>query len=171
MTRVLHCVVLHLVWVACLLAAAEGCGVYSPYGAQTSGASTFSVQDFEPAHPLVSATAAQTLSEALRDRIQRQSTLRLVEDGELEFSARIVSWEVRPINVQGDETAGANRVSVQLVLNYVNERDPSLTMERSFTRYVDVPSDQDVFSQEDAIVEELGELLSQDVFNATLGNW
>jgi hypothetical protein len=44
-------------------------------------------------------------------------------------------------------------------------------MERSFTRYVDVPSDQDVFSQEDAIVEELGELLSQDVFNATLGNW
>ena len=126
------------------------------YGAQTSGASTFSVQDFEPAHPLVSATAAQTLSEALRDRVQRQSTLRLVEDGELEFSARVVSWEVRPINVQGDETAGANRVSVQLVLNYVNERDPSLTMERSFTRYVDVPSDQDVFSQEDAIVEELG---------------
>ena len=97
--------------------------------------------------------------------------LRLVEDGELEFSARVVAWEVRPINVQGDETAGANRVSVQLVLNYVNERDPSLTMERSFTRYVDVPSDQDVFSQEDAIVEELGELLSQDVFNATLGNW
>jgi hypothetical protein len=44
-------------------------------------------------------------------------------------------------------------------------------MERSFTRYVDVPSDQDVFSQEDAIVEELGELFSQDVFNATLGNW
>jgi len=171
MTRVLHRFVLHLVWVACLLAGVEGCGVYSPYGAQTSGASTFSVQDFEPAHPLVSATAAQTLSEALRDRVQRQSTLRLVEDGELEFSARIVSWEVRPINVQGDETAGANRVSVQLVLNYVNERDPSLTMERSFTRYVDVPSDQDVFSQEDAIVEELGELLSQDVFNATLGNW
>jgi hypothetical protein len=30
-----------------------GCGIYSPYGAQTSGASTFSVTDFEPAHPLV----------------------------------------------------------------------------------------------------------------------
>ena len=44
-------------------------------------------------------------------------------------------------------------------------------MERTFNRYVDVPSDQDVFSQEEAIVEELGELLSQDIFNATLGNW
>ena len=87
--------------VAALLAG--GCGVYSPYGAQTSGASTFSVQDFEPSHPLVSTTAAQSLAEALRDRIQRQSTLRLVEDGELEFSARVVGWEVRPVNVQGDE--------------------------------------------------------------------
>lgn len=166
-----HRFVVHVAWMVLVLAGIHACGVYSPYGAQTSGATTFSVQDFEPAHPLVSATAAQTLSEALRDRVQRQSTLRLVEDGDLEFSARVVSWEVRPINVQGDETAGANRVSVQLVLNYVNERDPSLTMERSFTRYVDVPSDQDVFSQEDAIVEELGDLFSQDVFNATLGNW
>lgn len=150
---------------------AGGCGVYSPYGAQTSGASTFSVQDFEPSHPLVSTTAAQSLSEALRDRIQRQSTLRLVEDGELEFSARVVGWEVRPVNVQGDETAGANRVTVSLVLTYVNERDPELSTEQTFSRYVDLPSDQDVFSQEDALVEELGELLSQDMFNATLGNW
>jgi hypothetical protein len=145
--------------------------VYSPYGAQTSGASTFSVEDFEPAHPLVSATSAQSLSEALRDRVQRQSTLRLMDQGELTFSARVVQWEVKPINVQGDETAGANRVSVGLVLNYVNTLDPALAMERTFNRYVDVPSDQDVFSQEEAIVEELGELLSQDIFNATLGNW
>ena len=142
-----------------------------PYGAQTSGASTFSVTDFEPAHPLVSTTAAQSLSEALRDRIQRQSTLRLVEEGELMFGARVVGWEVRPVNVQGNETAGANRITVSVVLTYVNQRDPSLSTERTFSRYVDLPSDQDVFSSEDLLVEELGELLSQDMFNATLGNW
>lgn len=147
------------------------CGIYSPYGAQTSGASTFSVTDFEPAHPLVSTTAAQSLSEALRDRIQRQSTLRLVEEGELMFGARVVGWEVRPVNVQGNETAGANRITVSVVLIYVNQRDPALSTERTFSRYVDLPSDQDVFSSEDLLVEELGELLSQDMFNATLGNW
>ena len=149
----------------------SSCGIYSPYGAQTSGASTFSVEDFEPSHPLVSTTAAQFLAEALRDRIQRQSTLRLAEDGELEFRARVVNWEVRPVNVQGNETAGANRITVAIVLTYINERDPSLNLERTFSRYVDLPSNEDVFSQEEAIVEELGDLLSQDVFNATLGNW
>lgn len=149
----------------------SSCGIYSPYGAQTSGASTFSVEDFEPSHPLVSTTAAQFLAEALRDRIQRQSTLRLAEDGELEFRARVVNWEVRPVNVQGNETAGANRITVAIVVTYINERDPSLNLERTFSRYVDLPSNEDVFSQEEVIVEELGDLLSQDVFNATLGNW
>ena len=161
----------HVMTVIVVLGLFASCSIYSPYGAQTSGASTFSVSDFEPAHPLVSTTAAQSLAEALRDRIQRQSTLRLVEDGELKFSARVVGWEVRPVNVQGDETAGANRVTVSVVLTYINERDESLSSERTFSRYVDLPSDQDVFSQEEALIEELGDLLSQDMFNATLGNW
>jgi hypothetical protein len=147
------------------------CSVYSPYGAQTSGASTFSVQDFEPSHPLVSATAAQSLSEALRDRVQRQSTLKLVPEGELQFSARVVDWAVSPINVQGDETAGANRVTIGVVLLYTNTLDETLSMERTFSRYFDLSSDQDVFSNEELIVEEIGDLLSQDMFNATLGNW
>ena len=161
-------------WTVLMGAAAvmlSSCGIYSPYGAQTTGASTFSVEDFEPSHPLVSTTAAQFLAEALRDRIQRQSTLRLAEDGELEFRARVVNWEVRPVNVQGNETAGANRITVAIVVTYINERDPSLNLERTFSRYVDLPSNEDVFSQEEVIVEELGDLLSQDVFNATLGNW
>jgi uncharacterized protein YabN with tetrapyrrole methylase and pyrophosphatase domain len=57
------------------------------------------------------------------------------------------------------------------VLNYTNAIDESLSTERTFSRYVDLSSDQDVFTQEDVIVEELGDLLSQDMFNATLGNW
>lgn len=164
-----HAAVVWFVLVGLLML--SSCGVYSPYGAQTSGAVTFSVEDFEPVHPLVSATSAQALSEALRDRIQRQSTLRLVQNGELQFSARVVGWAIEPVNVQGNETAGANRVSVNVVLTYVNSKDHSLSSEKTFSRFVDVPSDQDVSSQEEAIVEELGELLSQDMFNATLGNW
>ena len=54
------------------------CGIYSPYGAQTSGASTYSVAAFEMLTPLATASSSLALTEALRDRIQRQSTLRLV---------------------------------------------------------------------------------------------
>ena len=148
------------------------CGVYSPYGAATSGAKTFSVSIFEATHPLVSATSALSISESLVDRVQRQSTLKLVDgESELTFSGRVVDWLVQPINVQGDETASANRVTITVDVIYTNNLDESLSFQRKFSRFVDVPSSSDIFSIEDEIASEIGELLSLDIFNASLGNW
>ena len=149
-----------------------GCGIYSPYGAQTSGAETYSVAAFEMVTPLASASSALTLTEALRDRIQRQSTLRLVDAaGELQFSGEIVTWEISPVNVQGDETAASNRLTIGLAVHYENLKDPDLSFDRTFTRFADYSSDLDLLQVEDALVEDIGAQLSQDVFNASLGNW
>ncbi len=148
------------------------CGVYSPYGAQTSGAKTYSVSAFELITPLASASSALSLTEELRDRIQRQSTLRLVNaEGELQFAADITVWDVKPVNVQGDETAASNRLTIGLRLSYENTIVPDLSFERTFTRFADYTSDQDLLQIEEDLVDEIGEQLSQDVFNATLGNW
>jgi TolB-like protein len=154
------------------IATIGSCGVYSPYGAATSGAKTFSVSIFEATHPLVSATSALSISESLVDRVQRQSTLKLVGgESELKFSGRVVDWLVQPINVQGDETASANRVTITVDVIYTNNLDESLSFQRKFSRFVDVPSSSDIFSIEDVIASEIGELLSLDIFNASLGNW
>ena len=154
------------------IASISSCGVYSPYGAATSGANTFSVSIFEATHPLVSATSALSISESLVDRVQRQSTLKLVSvDSELKFSGRVVDWLVQPINVQGDETASANRVTITVDVIYTNSLNESLSFQRKFSRFVDVPSSSDIFSIEDVIANEIGELLSLDIFNASLGNW
>lgn len=147
------------------------CGIYSPYGASTSGATTFTVVKFEPIHPLVSATTAVTLTESLIERIQRQSTLKLVDDGQLTYEAKVIDWSVQPINVQGDETAGANRITITIDLVYTNSIDTELSFQKRFSRFYDLPSNQDVFKNEDLIVSEIGALLSQDVFNQSLGNW
>ena len=154
------------------IATISSCGVYSPYGAATSGAKTFSVSIFEATHPMVSATSALSISESLVDRVQRQSTLKLVDgESELTFSGRVVDWIVQPINVQGDETASANRVTITVDVIYTNSLDESLSFQRKFNRFVDVPSSSDIFSIEDVIASEIGELLSLDIFNASLGNW
>ena len=154
------------------IATISSCGVYSPYGAATSGAKTFSVSIFEATHPMVSATSALSISESLVDRVQRQSTLKLVDgESELTFSGRVVDWLVQPINVQGDETASANRVTITVDVIYTNSLDESLSFQRKFSRFVDVSSSSDIFSIEDEIASEIGELLSLDIFNASLGNW
>ena len=155
-----------------VLALFISCGVYSPYGAATSGAKSFSVSKFEAIHPLVSATSALSITESLVDRVQRQSVLKLVgNEGELQFSGKVVGWTVQPINVQGDETAGANRVTITVDVVYTNTLDENLSFQRNFSRFVDVSSSSDLFSIEDQIVDEIGELISQDIFNSSLGNW
>ena len=155
-----------------VLALFISCGVYSPYGAATSGAKSFSVSKFEAVHPLVSATSALSITESLVDRVQRQSVLKLVgNEGELHFSGKVVGWTVQPINVQGDETAGANRVTITVDVIYTNTLDENLSFQGNFSRFVDVSSSSDLFSIEDQIVDEIGELISQDIFNSSLGNW
>lgn len=149
-----------------------GCGIYSPYGAQTSGAKTYSVTAFDAVTPLASASSALLLTEALRDRIQRQSTLRLIEaDGELQFEADIVGWDLAPVNVQSNEQAAENRLTIVLSVRYDNTRMPELGFDRTFSRYVDYSSDQDLLSIEESLVGDIADQLAQDVFNASLGNW
>ena len=149
-----------------------GCGVYSPYGAQTSGAKTFVVFGFNPVNPLASASSALLLTELMRDRIQRQSTLKLQSSqAELMFEADIVKWTVTPVNVQGGEVAASNRLTIGLLVRYQNTLDPTLSFDRQFSRFADYSSELDLFSIEEQLVEEIGNQLTQDVFNATLGNW
>ena len=149
-----------------------GCGVYSPYGAQTSGANSFAVFGFNPVNPLASASSALLLTELMRDRIQRQSTLKLQSSkAELIFEADIVKWTVTPVNVQGGEVAASNRLTIGLLVRYQNTLDPTLSFDRQFSRFADYSSELDLFSIEEQLVEEIGDQLTQDVFNATLGNW
>ena len=150
-----------------------GCGVYTPYGAQTAGARTFSVDYFTPVAPLAGPEVGQEFTEALKDLIQRQSTLRWVsEGGEISYSGRIVGYDVSTSAVAGgQEVASQNRLTMQVQVRYVHRLDPELDFERTFSRFADFPATSDLFDVEQELVAEINEQLTQEVFNASLGNW
>lgn len=169
MSRPLHARCFGLLMLASIF---SSCGLYTPYGASTSGATTFTVSPFEVIDPLASASVALGLAENLRDRIQRQTTLALEEDGgECQFQADIVKYQVTPVNVQGDETAATNRLTIVLDVTYHNVKAPDDGFRRTFSRFADYPSSSDLFALEDELVEEIADQISQDIFNASLGNW
>ena len=158
---------------AALLLGLTRCGVYTPYGAQTGGAQTFSVEYFTPVAPLAGPEVGQEFTEALKDLIQRQSTLRWVQEGgEIQYSGRIVGYDVSTSAVAGgQEVASQNRLTMQVQLRYVHALDPTLDFEKTFSRFADFPATSDLFDVEDQLVEEINEQLTQEVFNASLGNW
>lgn len=161
-----------VVW-ALALAVGAGCGVYTPYGAQTAGAKTFSVDYFTPVAPLAGPEVGQQFTEALKDLIQRQSTLRWVaEGGDLRYSGRIVGYDVSTSAVAGgQEVASQNRLTMQVQVRYEHVLDPELAFERTFSRFADFPATSDLFDVEQELVEEINGQLTQEVFNASLGNW
>ena len=121
---------------------------------------------------MASASTSITISESVIDRVQRQSTLQLVDsNGELQFEGKVIGWTVQPINVQGNEQAGANRITVTVDVIYTNTVDTEQSFQRKFSRFYDLPSSSDLHSNQDLVVEEIATLLSQDIFNASLGNW
>ena len=150
-----------------------GCGVYTPYGAQTAGAKTFSVDYFTPIAPLAGPEVGQQFTEALKDLIQRQSTLRWVADGgDIQYSGRIVGYDVSTSAVSGgQEVASQNRLTMQVQVQYVHVMDQDLAFERTFSRFADFPATSDLIDVEQELVEEINEQLTQAVFNASLGNW
>ena len=162
-----------LLFGAALLLGLTRCGIYTPYGAQTAGAKTFSVDYFTPVSPLAGPEVGQQFTEDLKDLIQRQSTLRWVQEGgEIQYSGRIVGYDVSTSAVAGgQEVASQNRLTMQVQLRYVHTLDPTLDFEKTFSRFADFPATSDLFDVEGQLVEEINEQLTQEVFNASLGNW
>jgi len=154
-----------------LIPALISCGIYSFTGADTSGASSFSVAYFGPETALATPILAQNFTESLKDLILQQSTLNISDKGELQYEGAITSYEIAPVSVQSNETASLNRLTITVKVVYTNTIEPTKSFERSFTKYADYESSQDILSVEDELNSQIVAQLTQEIFNASLGNW
>ncbi|MFK7757292.1 MAG: LptE family protein [Flavobacteriales bacterium] len=155
-----------------LLLSLSGCGIYSFYGTDDSGAKTFSVDMFDVKAPQANPLIGQSFTETLRDLIQQQSSVQLVEDkAELKFEGSIINYGTQPISVQGDETASQSRLTIGVNVKYENTIEKDKSFERSFSWYADYSSEADFLSIEQDLIEEISEQLTQNIYNASLGNW
>ncbi len=149
-----------------------GCKFYSFYGTDDSGASTFSVDMFEVKAARANPLIGQSFTESLRDLIQQQSSVQLVEkNGELAFSGAIIQYNTQPITITGDEVASQSRLTIGIKVDYVNSLEPEKSFEKNFTWFTDYSSDDDFLIIEEDLIAIINEQLTQDVYNASLGNW
>lgn len=152
----------------------SSCGVYSFTGGQYSGAKTFSVDYFKPQSALATPLYAQRFTESLKDLLLAQSPLRLTErNGELTYSGTIVDYRTAPIAVQSGaaETASLNRLTITVKVKYENSLEPELNFEKTFSKFADYDANQDLFTIEESLWSLINEQLTQEIYNASVGNW
>ena len=102
----------------------------------------------------------------------RQTPLSLVRnDGDLDFSGAITSYEVRSEAPGANDQVAQSRLSVTVRVTYVNHLDDSKNFEQSFSVYRNFPATSDLTSVEDALVDEIVQELAEKIFNRSLVNW
>lgn len=146
---------------------------YSFTGANISPAvKTFSVYYFPNRARLVNPTMSQSFTEALREKLQRQTPLNeLAEDGDLIFEGQITGYEVRPMSIQKEDMAALNRLTVSVRVKYTNNVDPDQSIEQTFSAFEEFDAASSLSAVEDGLVPEIITKLTEDIFNATLANW
>lgn len=146
---------------------------YSLSGASTGNLSTVSVQYFQDRSNLAPPNLAQTFTDELKDFIQSQSRLTLINglaDANFEGEIRIYDGQ-RPVAISGDDLATLNRFTIAVKIKYTNSKDADLNFDETFTQYQDYDSKNSFQDVEAELTETIVKQIIEDIFNRAFVNW
>lgn len=133
---------------------------------------TFTVYYFPNRARLINPTLSQTLTEELKDKLNRQTSLdELSENGDIEFEGQITGYDFRPMSVQKDDISSQTRLTVTIKVKYTNHKEPENDFEQTFSAFEDYDSNLQISSVEDELTASIIQKITEDIFNATIANW
>ena len=133
---------------------------------------TVSVDLFQNYASLAGPGLNQQFTEALKDVFLTQTNLSIVsQDGDIQFSGAITGYTIKPVAIQGNETAALNRLTITVNVKYVNTKNEKENFETSFTRFADYDSNLNFSEVEEQVTKEVIDQLTQDIFNKAFSNW
>jgi hypothetical protein len=147
---------------------------YSTTGASIPvEAKTVSVQYFENMARVVEAGLSQQVTDALKDYIQGNTSLTLVNGtGDVDFEGSITTYEAgKPVAITSGDQAAKNRFTITIKVKFTCDVKPDLNFETTFSRYEDYLATNNFESVRDVMTEEILALLIQDIFNRAFVNW
>ena len=150
-----------------------GCGIYSFNGASISKETkSITVEYFKNSALTKQPTLSQVLTEKLKDYFTQQTNLIISnQNGDLFFKGDIIKYEVQPIAIQSNETAGQNRLTISVKVDFSNKQNEELNFNQTFSRYKDYESSQNLSDIEDVLITEITNELVEDIFNKAVVNW
>ena len=166
--RIIYCIVIAF---AVLL---TGCrmSISLTGGTVDPRAKTVAITTFPNNASLVNPTLSQSFTTALKDKIQAQTPLTIVNtDGDYTIEGEITNYSVNPVAIQGNDTPAMNRLTITVRVRFTNKFDEKQDFEQTFSRYADYYSSQNLSSVESGLVTDISDALTDDIFNKAFVNW
>jgi len=161
------CSVLAVILTGCTLSVSFTGGSVNP------NAKTVYVATFPNNASLVNPNLSLTFTTGLKDRIQSQTPLTIVDTkiADYTFEGAITGYSISPIAIQGNEVAAMNRLTISVRVSFKNKFEENLNFEQSFSRYSDYSSMQNFSNIEAGLMQEIVTALTEDIFNKAFVNW
>ena len=149
------------------------CGIYSFNGASiTKNTETISINYFINSAKTKQPILSQVLTEKLKDYFTQQTNLAISQDdGDLNFKGEIIKYEIKPTAIKSNETAGQNRLTISINVEFKNILDDKNDFKHTFTRYRDYESSENLTDIESVLINEISNELVEDIFNKSVVNW
>ena len=136
-------------------------------------AKTVLVSTFTNNSSLVNPTLSQDFTTALKNRIQNQTPLTIINNGNGDYAleGEILNYTITPIAIQGNDAAAMNRLTITVRVRFTNSYDENQNFDQTFSRYADYNSSLNFTSVESTLVTEINDALTEDIFNQAFVNW
>ncbi|MGX1931166.1 LptE family protein [Flagellimonas sp. 2504JD4-2] len=109
---------------------------------------------------------------ALQNAISKTSKLSLTDDnGQLKYDGEIVEYKVTPMTATSNQRAAQNRLTMSINVRFTDKTKEDRDFERKFSFFYDFAAAASLTSVQAQAHEVIFERLTQDIFNASLGNW
>ncbi len=155
-----------------VLLALSGCGIYSLSGATIEG-KNINIHQFENKARNVVPSLATTMTTKIKSRILSQTGLKPVnkDDADYDISGDITAYDVTVTGAQSVQVATKNRLTISIKVTFKNRLNDKADFTQTFTRFSDFDASQILQNVEAALIEDIGNQLSDDIFNKAFVNW
>ena len=155
-----------------LLFSLTGCGIYSFSGATIEG-KTINIHQLDNRARNIVPSLSSNLTEKIRSRILSQTGLKPItgEDPDYDITGSITTYDVTVTGAQSVQVATKNRLTISVQIVFKNKLNEKANFSQTFTRFSDFDASQVIQNVENALIEDIGGQLADDIFNKAFVNW
>ncbi len=160
-----------LLFLVALVVQISGCYSFKGISIQPD-TKTFFVAQFENNARTLVPTLSQDFSEKLKRKLLNET--RLVFDNvnpDIEFSGAIMQYRITSEAPAPGEISAISRLTIQVSVDYINNKDEEDKWKQTFSFFQDYPSDQNILDLQDQLIETISDQLVEDIFQKAFTNW
>lgn len=134
---------------------------------------TVSFGDFPIRAALVYAPLQQLFENQMRNMVTQQTRLHVTDavNSDLRLEGEITGYSLSPQAVGENAYASKTRLTITVRIKYINNKEPALSSEQTFSAYRDFDSSEMLSDVQDDLCTQICGDLTDLIFNATFGNW